>query len=126
MFCLSSRRRHTRCALVTVVQTCALPIRGRPPRTSPTTGGPPRRSPGAASASRRRSRVVPPACRPCGLGHFPSRRPGWLPVPSYPCAHNRGVLYRDEALVLRTHKLGEADRIITLLTREHAIGSAPV
>lgn len=26
-------------------------------------------------------------------------------------------LYRDEALVLRTHKLGEADRIITLLTR---------
>lgn len=27
--------------------------------------------------------------------------------------------YRDEALVLRTHKLGEADRIITLLTRRH-------
>ena len=26
-------------------------------------------------------------------------------------------LYRDEAVVLRTHKLGEADRIITLLTR---------
>ena len=28
-------------------------------------------------------------------------------------------LYRDEAIVLRTHKLGEADRIITLLTRQH-------
>ena len=28
-------------------------------------------------------------------------------------------LYRDEAVVLRTHKLGEADRIITLLTRQH-------
>jgi DNA repair protein RecO (recombination protein O) len=28
-------------------------------------------------------------------------------------------LYRDDAIVLRTHKLGEADRIITLLTREH-------
>jgi DNA repair protein RecO (recombination protein O) len=28
-------------------------------------------------------------------------------------------LYRAEAIVLRTHKLGEADRIITLLTREH-------
>ncbi|MDC4232735.1 DNA repair protein RecO [Actinomyces sp. B33] len=27
--------------------------------------------------------------------------------------------YRDEAVVLRTHKLGEADRIITLLTSEH-------
>ncbi|HZK06097.1 MAG TPA: DNA repair protein RecO [Actinomycetaceae bacterium] len=28
-------------------------------------------------------------------------------------------LYRDEAIVLCTHKLGEADRIITLLTRSH-------
>jgi DNA repair protein RecO (recombination protein O) len=28
-------------------------------------------------------------------------------------------LYRDEAVVLRTHALGEADRIVTLLTREH-------
>ena len=28
-------------------------------------------------------------------------------------------LYRDEVIVLRTHKLGEADRIITLLTRQH-------
>ncbi len=28
-------------------------------------------------------------------------------------------LYRDEGVVLRTQKLGEADRIITLLTREH-------
>jgi len=28
-------------------------------------------------------------------------------------------LYRDEAVVLRTHKLGEADRIVTLLSREH-------
>ena len=28
-------------------------------------------------------------------------------------------LYRDEAIVLRTQKLGEADRIVTLLTREH-------
>ena len=26
-------------------------------------------------------------------------------------------LYRDEAIVLRTHKLGEADRIVTVLTR---------
>ncbi|PVG83462.1 DNA repair protein RecO [Nocardioides gansuensis] len=30
-------------------------------------------------------------------------------------------LYRDEAVVLRTHKLGEADRIITLLTRHHGL-----
>ncbi len=42
--------------------------------------------------------------------------------PSYPLArgHNGGVsqLYRDEAVVLRTQKLGEADRIVTFLTRE--------
>src|SRR3546814_1648876 len=29
-FFFSSRRRHTRCALVTGVQTCALPIYGQP------------------------------------------------------------------------------------------------
>lgn len=28
-------------------------------------------------------------------------------------------LYRDEAIVLRTHKLAEADRIVTLLSRRH-------
>jgi DNA repair protein RecO (recombination protein O) len=33
---------------------------------------------------------------------------------------NRGVpLYRDEVVVLRTHKLGEADRIVTMLSRQH-------
>lgn len=32
--------------------------------------------------------------------------------------NGRVPLYRDEAIVLRTHKLGEADRIITLLTRQ--------
>ena len=29
------------------------------------------------------------------------------------------ALYRDEAIVIRTQKLGEADRIITLLSRSH-------
>lgn len=34
--------------------------------------------------------------------------------------HDEGVsLYRDEGVVLRTQKLGEADRIVTLLTRAH-------
>src|SRR5690348_5789303 len=28
-------------------------------------------------------------------------------------------LYRDEAVVLRVHKLGEADRIVTMLTRRN-------
>ncbi|WP_084923090.1 DNA repair protein RecO [Prescottella equi] len=30
-------------------------------------------------------------------------------------------LYRDYAVVLRQHKLGEADRIVTLLTRQHGL-----
>jgi len=30
-------------------------------------------------------------------------------------------LYRDHAVVLRLHKLGEADRIVTLLTRQHGV-----
>ena len=35
-------------------------------------------------------------------------------------------LYRDSGVVLRTHKLGEADRIITLLTRERGLVRAVV
>jgi DNA repair protein RecO (recombination protein O) len=38
----------------------------------------------------------------------------------HPLRENARVnLYRDEGVVLRTQKLGEADRIITLLTRSH-------
>src|SRR3546814_12298223 len=51
----SSRRRHTRCALVTGVQTCALPIsvRGRWRRHRPGSTG---RDTGARPASRRNRR----------------------------------------------------------------------
>lgn len=39
-----------------------------------------------------------------------------------PSRHNGQVsLYRDAGIVLRVHKLGEADRIITLLTRDRGI-----
>lgn len=48
------------------------------------------------------------------------------PSPAFPASpvvavgdNARVSLYRDEAVVLRTHKLGEADRIVTLLTREN-------
>ena len=33
--------------------------------------------------------------------------------------NGRVPTYRDEGIVLRTHKLGEADRIVTMLTRDH-------
>ncbi|SDE63811.1 DNA replication and repair protein RecO [Actinobaculum suis] len=37
------------------------------------------------------------------------------------CDNSQVKLYRDEAVVLRTHDLGEADRIITLISRNHGI-----
>jgi DNA repair protein RecO (recombination protein O) len=43
-----------------------------------------------------------------------------LPAGGASAAHNGAVpTYRDSGVVLRTHKLGESDRIITLLTRTH-------
>src|SRR3546814_7654318 len=50
IFFFSSRRRHTRCALVTGVQTCALPISSAPPGTPP--AAPPSPSRRARAASR--------------------------------------------------------------------------
>ena len=35
------------------------------------------------------------------------------------------ALYRDEGIVLRTHKLGEADRIVSVLTRHHGAFVGP-
>jgi DNA repair protein RecO (recombination protein O) len=47
-----------------------------------------------------------------GYSHVPTCR--------VPFGDNGGVgLYRDEGIVLRTQKLGEADRIVALLTRQH-------
>jgi DNA repair protein RecO (recombination protein O) len=37
------------------------------------------------------------------------------------CENRAMRLYRDRAVVLRQHKLGEADRIVTLLTRDHGL-----
>src|SRR3546814_11548941 len=83
VFCFSSRRRHTRCALVTGVQTCALPI-------YPDEGGGEVDRPEDHEARRRRERleedergllvglalraVVPPGCG--GGGEGSQRVPG--------------------------------------------------
>ena len=40
-------------------------------------------------------------------------------MPTSAWDNRRVSVYRTEGVVLRTHKLGEADRIVTLLTREH-------
>ncbi len=62
-------------------------------------------------------------CRP-GARRGPTRprgAPKLAPPPASVASagHNGGVpLYRDEAVVLRTHQLGEADRIVTVLTRQ--------
>ena len=49
------------------------------------------------------------------------RFPGWRRGARFPLGENGTVsLYRDEAVVLRTHKLGEADRIVRLRDRLEA------
>src|SRR3546814_3170829 len=66
LFFFSSRRRHTRCALVTGVQTCALPIYRRPAR--PAQGGA-RRGAGARRMSVTVSEQLPLlAAAPNGIG----------------------------------------------------------
>src|SRR5690606_36308183 len=46
--------------------------------------------------------------------------PFWHPAGCQLCGAQWSVpTYRDEAVVLRTHKLGEADRIVTMLSRQH-------
>src|SRR3546814_710562 len=74
LFFFSSRRRHTRCALVTGVQTCALPIsrassapRGRVPRRAPLR----RRRCCLASLSRRGRRGCRPRRRSSAPGGCP-------------------------------------------------------
>src|SRR3546814_1057757 len=72
-FFFSSRRRHTRCALVTGVQTCALPIsasrgtgcRGSVPRSARQPSSPRREAPGivpATSSGRSEERRVGKEC----------------------------------------------------------------
>src|SRR3712207_9248497 len=48
----------------------------------------------------------------------PSSCVAWV-FRSWWCDDGRVNLYRDTGVVLRVQKLGEADRIITLLTRRH-------
>src|SRR3546814_10058580 len=83
VFFLSSRRRHTRCALVTGVQTCALPIfkivvRGassQPAASEASPQAPVRRTEGTHERDRA---AAPHLQAPCG---WPRRPPARPPVP---------------------------------------------
>ncbi len=64
---------------------------------------------------RRRQRSAPVR----GSGNIAGAR-RWRAALSWHVGENSQVpTYRDHAVVLRTHKLGEADRIITMLSRTH-------
>src|SRR5690625_2576965 len=80
--------------------------------------GPPPREPSTRSGVRVRSSRYHGRAHAARTEGPKVRRAG-----SPPAHHSRDngavKLYRDEAVVLRTHKLGEADRLITLLTRRH-------
>ena len=69
----------------------------------------------------RRARAAQRRWRPTSRVVLATRPPRAPPRRRTPLTGQNGrvPLYRDEAVVLRTHKLGEADRIITLLTRQH-------
>src|SRR3546814_14607067 len=74
-FFFSSRRRHTRCALVTGVQTCALPIlRRRQRRASARSAAPMRWPPNSGSRSSIRR---PPVPRPRRNPRRRTDRPGF-------------------------------------------------
>src|SRR3546814_21169264 len=66
-FFLSSRRRHTRCALVTGVQTCALPIFVLPPRCLGCGELVERQGTLCAPCWAAITFVADPLCRRCGL-----------------------------------------------------------
>src|SRR3546814_14920772 len=73
LFFFSSRRRHTRCALVTGVQTCALPISMRLPLPA---------HEGAAVIFHRQAKAGHPATVPGGRGQPRSSAPGSIaPLP---------------------------------------------
>src|SRR3546814_10605406 len=80
-FFFSSRRRHTRCALVTGVQTCALPILGERPR---------RRA--AAAGDLRREAVAGPAAGSAGGDARVGRRNAQVLRSSLRGAKRRGNL----------------------------------
>src|SRR3546814_10550787 len=70
-FFFSSRRRHTSCALVTGVQTCALPIYSGRQRPASMSSMRSRKWPPAARAALRANRAdqaCPRCSRPVGLG----------------------------------------------------------
>ena len=66
---------------------------------------------GRAEADPDRFAALPVNSMPPARGSVPSERA--------PCRGVTVALYRDQGVVLRTHKLGEADRIITLFTAGH-------
>src|SRR3546814_3855453 len=96
-FFFASRRRHTRCALVTGVQTCALPISGERPRA--------RATPNATGWTARAG------ARPRSLAEVEFRqRPGHRLQPEYRAyggAHGVGIHDDDAALAYGRHLLGD-------------------
>src|SRR3546814_11077674 len=67
LFFFSSRRRHTRCALVTGVQTCALPICHHHPQARPVPDAP-------TAAQNRIAAARAPALAPIRFQHRPRAR----------------------------------------------------
>src|SRR3546814_6630081 len=110
LFFFSSRRRHTRCALVTGVQTCALPI-----WAPPTTGSRPDPSP-AAMPPQRSVRSSKPATRTASSSNADVRTfrsagslcgDLWLRG-AHPLGRGRELLQGSESLGIHPLQIGRA------------------
>src|SRR3546814_16837807 len=98
LFFFSSRRRHTRCALVTGVQTCALPISGKGPGSRRARRAEALRALGAMKAQFKREggTGLLPSQEHDGLGRRPAasgvaRAPGRPVPPGHPTSEERRV-----------------------------------
>src|SRR3546814_9499675 len=146
IFCFfSSRRRHTRCALVTGVQTCALPISKAAIASSPNSSahaGPSCATSGPASPSRPppRLEMVKPLLRALS-GQAQPRPPVWLMrqagryLPEYHATRARAGSFLDlcynpalaaEVTLQPIRRYGlEADILFSdILVMPHALGQA--
>src|SRR3546814_1578358 len=103
-FFFSSRRRHTRCALVTGVQTCALPISA--------VAQPPSASAAAKGRATERGRVIRASC----ASNYGLAMNGML------CAPPKGSAIEDMIVDLRDARLAPARRDIARVKEERARG----
>src|SRR3546814_1097303 len=117
----SSRRRHTRCALVTGVQTCALPISGRPRLgwCGRVDGRAPAPEPHRAADHRQRAASVPLPENTVRRSHAARGKPVY---PRLPQSRSRTTYRSDRAVGIFRHKSEEhTSELHSLMSNSYAV-----